>query len=100
MRFALREIPIHEYITGKGEELNDGKKIKVLAESINGGWIGRWNFLSDRIEMELENAAEPYRFLYEGTHGGKFSPRSDHWISSDGISRFQEKDWRMSIQQI
>lgn len=72
---------------------NDEERVELLVDSKDGGWRARWFFLSNRIEMELEKAAEPYWFLYEGTPGGHFSPQSAHWISSDGIERPQSEDW-------
>ncbi len=57
--------------------------IRIVFDSGNGKWQGRWDFFPDRCVFTMAQVSEGYRYwiLYEGVPGGTLD-KDDFWYSS------------------
>ncbi|MBI5692314.1 MAG: hypothetical protein HZC55_19705 [Verrucomicrobia bacterium] len=64
--------------------------IRTVSKSGRWGWV--WRFSEEHAALTIEKAdpERPYWFLYEGTIGGRWSPRSHFWGTNRGGPRREQ----------
>ncbi|MDH7570511.1 MAG: hypothetical protein QHJ73_13095, partial [Armatimonadota bacterium] len=67
------------------------------ARSKDGKWACRWRILPTHAVMELERAAHPYWFLYEGTPGGKYDEAALYMVDSAGKRHSGAQRWERRL---
>jgi hypothetical protein len=79
------------YTNGGTTEVVTEEAYHIHLRSEANGWQVSWHFYNDRAMMVLEQALEPYWFLYEGTPGGTMEPDRDYYYlpGADGVARME-----------
>jgi hypothetical protein len=66
----------------------------IRTVSKSGRWAWTWRIIDTRavFNMEKADAGRPWWFLYEGTMGGRWSPRRHYWGTNTGGPRRETPD--------
>ncbi|WP_372808439.1 hypothetical protein [Pontiella sp.] len=73
------------YETGRSELVTDSPDlVEVRSSTADGAWEVEWKIRSTHATMTAHKIAAPVWLLYEGTPGGKFNPKTQFMLFSDG----------------
>ncbi len=82
------------YTNSYSRVINSGPlKARILSEGKEGGWAFTWDFYPSYAVLTVLRMNGPYRFLYEGTPGGKLDEESGFCLRSNGVRTPASEIW-------
>ncbi|MEZ5400016.1 MAG: hypothetical protein R2729_10140 [Bryobacteraceae bacterium] len=77
---------------------SEAGSVRLRSVSADRRWEMTWDVRADRADLTIDNAGEPYWFLYEGTPAGRLHIDKGYWGLPDGVRRSPRETWDRDIE--